>query len=235
MSSVVVRAASRLQISRSQARVWILDSPTPVDGESSKLVVDRDDDCCSRRFATKKSIPWKCLARKHEPHRFHDANMEKDVTQRISSARLHKIKELRNELYDVQRTLEAVNVENKMLKRLQQRHIRALHKFESAENDLHQLIKRHNSEVRALRQSLRMSQVQERYVSRRLKETEKELLRTKDNVYDLQKLSDDNNLAERSELSRKLSDLTVRMEADDKNIKLSHLSHFNLSIPEPME
>ncbi|XP_075449844.1 lebercilin-like protein isoform X2 [Ascaphus truei] len=145
--------------------------------------------------------------------------MEKDVTQRISSARLHKIKELRNELYDVQRTLEAVNVENKMLKRLQQRHIRALHKFESAENDLHQLIKRHNSEVRALRQSLRMSQVQERYVSRRLKETEKELLRTKDNVYDLQKLSDDNNLAERSELSRKLSDLTVRMEADDKNIK----------------
>ncbi|KAJ1112944.1 hypothetical protein NDU88_001204 [Pleurodeles waltl] len=167
------------------------------------------------RYPWKKKQSWKS-ARLNYPQ----IGGEKDVVaQRILSARLRRIKELKNELYEQQQKLEAIHVENKILKRLQLRHIKALGKFESTENDLHQLLTRHNSEVRILRGLLRKSQEQERNVSRKLKEADVELLRTKDCLQKLQKLSEDKGLEEREELSMKLLALSGQLEAEESRIK----------------
>ncbi|CAM4448658.1 lebercilin-like protein isoform X2 [Lepidochelys kempii] len=147
-------------------------------------------------------------------------SQKKDATaQRILSARLHKIKELKNELSDLQHKLEASNLENQLLKQLQYRHLKAIGKYENAENNLPDIIAKHYSEVRSLRGLLRKSQEQERNTSRKLREVEAELLKTKDALQVLQKLSEDTNLAERGELTHRLSILTERMEANDKRIQ----------------
>ncbi|XP_044526239.1 lebercilin-like protein [Gracilinanus agilis] len=141
------------------------------------------------------------------------------MAHRIMSARLHKIKELKNELADIHRKLEATVLENQLLKRLQFRHLKAIGKYENSQNNLPQLMAKHQSEVKNLRQLLRKSQEKERNVSRKLRETDSELLKTKDSLLTLQKLSEDKNLAEREELTQKLSSLTTKMEANDKRIQ----------------
>uniref|UniRef100_A0A8C8SGP1 Lebercilin-like protein n=1 Tax=Pelusios castaneus TaxID=367368 RepID=A0A8C8SGP1_9SAUR len=141
------------------------------------------------------------------------------MAQRILSARLHKIKELKNELSDLQHKLEASNLENQLLKQLQFRHLKAIGKYENAENNLPDIIAKHYSEVRTLRGLLRKSQEQERNTSRKLREVEAELLKTKDALQALQRLSEDKNLAERGELTHRLSILTEKMEANDKRIQ----------------
>ncbi|XP_042724029.1 lebercilin-like protein isoform X4 [Lagopus leucura] len=68
------------------------------------------------------------------------------VAQRILSARLHKIKELKNEIFDLQRKLEASNLENQVLKRLWYRHSKAIGGYENSESVLPDLLTRHYSE-----------------------------------------------------------------------------------------
>ncbi|EPY79216.1 hypothetical protein CB1_000950006 [Camelus ferus] len=141
------------------------------------------------------------------------------MTHRVLSARLHKIKELRNELADLHRKLEATAIENQFLKQLQFRHLKAIGKYENSQNNLPQIMVKHQNEVKNLRQLLRKSQGKERTVSRKLRETDSELLKTKDALQALQKLSEDKNLAEREELTQRLSVLTTKMEANDKKIQ----------------
>ncbi|EDL76660.1 similar to RIKEN cDNA 4921526F01 gene [Rattus norvegicus] len=141
------------------------------------------------------------------------------MTHRILSARLHKIKELKNELADIHRKLEATILENQFLKQLQLRHLKAIGTYVNSQNNLPQITVKHQNEVKNLRQLLRKSQEKERAVSRKLRETDSELLRTKDALQALQRLSEDKNLAEREELTHRLTDLTAKMEANDKKIQ----------------
>ncbi|XP_066474894.1 lebercilin-like protein [Tiliqua scincoides] len=142
-----------------------------------------------------------------------------NMTRRILSARLHKIKELKNEVSVLQNKLEASNMENQLLKRLQHRHLKAIGKYENAETNLPDLMAKHYGEVRTLRALLRKSQEQERSASRKLREVEAQLLKTKDTLQALQKLSEDKNLAERADLKHKLTILSEKMEASDKKIQ----------------
>lgn len=142
------------------------------------------------------------------------------MTHRILSARLHKIKELKNELSDIHRKLEATVVENQFLKKLQIRHLKAIGKYENSQNNVPQIMIKHQNEVKNLRQLLRKSKEKERTVSRKLRDTDCELLRTKDALQALQKLSEDRTLAEREELTQSLSVLTTKMEANDKKIQV---------------
>ncbi|KAG8518576.1 LOW QUALITY PROTEIN: Lebercilin-like protein [Galemys pyrenaicus] len=141
------------------------------------------------------------------------------MTHRILSARLHKIKELKNELSDIHRKLEVTVIENQFLKQVQLRHLRAIGKYENSQNNLPQIVAKHQSEVKNLRQLLRKSQAKERVVSRKLRETDSELLRTKDILQALQRLSEDKNLAEREELTQRLTSLITKTEANDKKIQ----------------
>uniref|UniRef100_A0A673SWT2 Lebercilin-like protein n=1 Tax=Suricata suricatta TaxID=37032 RepID=A0A673SWT2_SURSU len=141
------------------------------------------------------------------------------ATHRVLSARLHKIKELKNELCDTRRHLEATVMENQFLKHLQIRHLKAIGKYEHSQHNLPQIMVKHQNEVKNLRQLLRKSQEKERSASRKLREADSELLKTKDSLQALQRLSEDKNLAEREELTQRLSVLTTKMEANDEKIQ----------------
>ncbi|XP_077198841.1 lebercilin-like protein isoform X2 [Paroedura picta] len=148
-----------------------------------------------------------------------NSQKKNNVARRILSARLHKVKELKNEVCVLKNELEASNMENQLLKSLQFRHLKAIAKYENAETNLPDLLERHSREVRTLRVLLRKSQEQERNASRKLREVEIQLLKTKDAFQALQKLCEDKHLAERGELRHRLTALTERMEASDKKIQ----------------
>ncbi|KAH0624825.1 hypothetical protein JD844_032664 [Phrynosoma platyrhinos] len=146
-------------------------------------------------------------------------SQKNNVARRLLSARLHKVKELKNEVFVLNNKLEASNMENQILKRLQHRHLKAISKYENAETNLPDLMAKQCGEVKTLRALLRKSQEQERNASRKLREVEAQLLKTKDTLQALQKLSEDKHLAERGELKHRLTALTQRMEASDKKIQ----------------
>ncbi|XP_014793666.1 PREDICTED: lebercilin-like protein [Calidris pugnax] len=141
------------------------------------------------------------------------------VAQRISSARLHKIKELKNEIIYLQHQLEASTLENHLLKQLQYRHSKAIGRYESSESNLTGLLASHYNEVRALRELLRMSQEDERNTSRKLRKVEAELMKAKDALQTLLMLSEDKALAEREDLGHKLAVLTEKLEVNDTRIQ----------------
>ncbi|XP_027500804.1 lebercilin [Corapipo altera] len=141
------------------------------------------------------------------------------VTKRVLSARLLKINELRNELTELHIKLDELQKENRALKRLQHRQEKALNKFEDTENEISQLLARHNNEIRILRERLRKSQERERATERRLKDSEDELYRTKTVLQKLKKLSADKHLAERDDLAKKLANAESRLEDREKRVK----------------
>ncbi|XP_062464238.1 lebercilin isoform X2 [Pezoporus occidentalis] len=141
------------------------------------------------------------------------------VTKKVLSARLLKINELRNELTELHIKLDELQKENRVLKRLQHRQEKALNKFEDTENEISQLLARHNNEIRILRERLRKSQERERATERRLKDSEDELYRTKTALQKLKKLSADKHLAERDDLAKKLAYAESRLEDSEKRIK----------------
>ncbi|NXS48016.1 LCA5 protein, partial [Balaeniceps rex] len=116
--------------------------------------------------------------------------------------------ELRNELTELHIKLDELQKENRALKRLQHRQEKALNKFEDTENEISQLLARHNNEIRILRERLRKSQ-----------EREHELYRTKTVLQKLKKLSADKHLAERDDLAKKLAYAESRLEDSGKRIK----------------
>uniref|UniRef100_A0A8C8ECI5 Lebercilin-like protein n=1 Tax=Otus sunia TaxID=257818 RepID=A0A8C8ECI5_9STRI len=141
------------------------------------------------------------------------------VAQRISSSRLHKIKELKNEIFDLQHQLEASRLENHFLKQLQRRQSKVIGRYQNSEHNLLDLLTSHYNEVRALRKLLRMSQEDERNTARKLRKVEAELLKAKDALQTLHMLSEDKALAEREELDHRLSVLTEKIEVNDQQIQ----------------
>ncbi|XP_038657440.1 lebercilin-like protein isoform X1 [Scyliorhinus canicula] len=141
------------------------------------------------------------------------------VTRHILSARLHKTKELKNEVCDLQRELENARLENRLLRQLQYRHMKALVRFENEQNNLPQLLVRHEGEVQMLKEMLRKSKDQDRNVSKQLKEAESELWKTKNSLQKLKVLCDKKNLGERDELNWQLTNLTKKLELDQQKIQ----------------
>ncbi|NXM87600.1 LCA5L protein, partial [Oenanthe oenanthe] len=145
---------------------------------------------------------------------------DKNATaQRISSARLHKIKELKNEKFDLQRRIEASSLENQALRELNRRHGRALGRYSCAESHLQELLAGHRNEINELRTLLKMSQEAERNTASELKRVEMEMRRTEGDLKTLVVLSEDKALAEREELNHRLAVLNKTLEAKDDRIK----------------
>ncbi|NWZ01419.1 LCA5L protein, partial [Loxia curvirostra] len=145
---------------------------------------------------------------------------EKNATaQRISSARIHKIKELKNEIFELQRKIETSSFENLALKELNRRHTRAIERYSNAESHLQELLAGHRSDMRDLRNLLKTSQEAEKNSARELKKVEADLRRTKGELKALAVLSEDKALAEKEELNRRLSVLNETLEAKDETIQ----------------
>ncbi|NXK93370.1 LCA5L protein, partial [Formicarius rufipectus] len=141
------------------------------------------------------------------------------VAQQVVSARIHKIKELKNEIVDVQRKTEAASLENHTLRLLQQRQAKAIDRYKKSESNFQDILARHDKEVRDLRDLLRMSKESERNTSKKVRKVEAELLKAKDALQTLLVLSEDKGLAGREELNHRLSELTQKLEAKDKRIE----------------
>uniref|UniRef100_A0A3B4AZ24 Lebercilin domain-containing protein n=1 Tax=Periophthalmus magnuspinnatus TaxID=409849 RepID=A0A3B4AZ24_9GOBI len=139
------------------------------------------------------------------------------VTKRMLSARLLKINELRNALAELQQHTNELQKENRVLRQLQLRQEKALHRYDDTESEISQLISRHSNEVHVLRERLRRTQERERTVERRLKESEGQLLRSQATVARLKKLVNQRDLGQRDELTRKLDEEKgLRQEAERK-------------------
>ncbi|XP_063035586.1 lebercilin-like protein [Melospiza melodia melodia] len=147
-------------------------------------------------------------------------HQEKTPTaQRISSARIHKIKELKNEIFDLRKKIETWSFENLALRELNRRHSKAMERYGNTESHLQEMLAEHRSDVRHLRSLLKMSQEAERNTARELKKVEAELRRTEGDLKALAVLSGDKALAEKEELSRRLSVLNETLEAKDERIQ----------------
>ncbi|XP_036623476.1 LOW QUALITY PROTEIN: lebercilin [Trichosurus vulpecula] len=144
------------------------------------------------------------------------------LTKRVLSARLLKINELQNEVTELQVKLDELLKENKALKRLQYRQEKALNKFEDTENEISQLIVRHNNEIKVLKERLRKSQEKERATDKKVKDTECELYKTKCSLKKLKKLSESKHLPEREDLAKKL--VLAENKLDDTEKKIKELS-----------
>ncbi|NXQ35211.1 LCA5L protein, partial [Alaudala cheleensis] len=148
------------------------------------------------------------------------AHQDKNATgQRISSATKHKITELKNEIFDLQRKIEEASSENQALRDVSRRQARAIDKYSNAESRLQGLMAGHRHDVRELRKLLRTAQEAEKNTARELKRVEAELRRTKGDLKTLVVLSEDKELAEREELSRRLSVLNEALEAKEERIQ----------------
>lgn len=146
-------------------------------------------------------------------------NMEY-VTKRMLSARRIKINELKNEMEDMSKQLIELQTENRNLKR--ERHIREkqLDKYAYQENDMGNVLQRHNSEVRVLKENIRKSKEKNHKLEQNLKHTEDELERTKKLLRKMKGLVEDKELAERDELARKLSKAESLLDEKDKRVRV---------------
>ncbi|XP_042543034.1 lebercilin isoform X1 [Dipodomys spectabilis] len=140
------------------------------------------------------------------------------VTKRVLSASLLKISALQNEVCELQVKIAELLKENKALKRLQYRQEKALNKFED-ENEIAQLILRHNNEIIVLKEHLRKSQEKERATEKRAKDTEGELSRTKFSLQKLKKISEARHLPERDDLAKKLVSAELKLDDTERRIK----------------
>ncbi|KAM5257136.1 lebercilin [Ctenodactylus gundi] len=199
-------------------------SPTNIREKNSKKEVSRNQEHHqTSRKPSPKVVPNKKGARvgfrsqslSREPHR-KDPDL---VTKRVLSARLLKITALQNEVSELQVKLTELLKENKALKRLQYRQEKALSKFEDAENEISQLISRHNNEITALKERLRKSQEKERATEKRVKDAEGELFRTKFSLQKLRKISEARHLPERDDLARKLVSAELKLDDTERRIK----------------
>lgn len=86
-----------------------------------------------------------------------------------------------------------------------------------------QVLAKHGNEVRGLQELLRKARIRRNSLSRRLRGTEEELLRTKDILHRLQLLSEDRSLKEREELSHRLALISVDLNRKNKRIQVQYM------------
>jgi hypothetical protein len=83
-----------------------------------------------------------------------------------------------------------------------------------------QVLAKHGNAMRALQELQRKARNRRNCLSRRLRGTKEELLRTKDALYRLQLLSEDCSLEEREGLSHRLALITVDLHRKNKRIQV---------------
>ncbi|XP_028825220.1 lebercilin [Denticeps clupeoides] len=135
------------------------------------------------------------------------------VTKRLLSARLLKINELKNALAELRLHGDELQRENRLLRQLQQRHEKALHRYGDTEHEIGELLARHGNETHALRERLRRAHEQQRAAERARRDADEKLRRGHEELARLRKLAGDRRLGEREELARQLA-LTQEAEQE---------------------
>ncbi|XP_076467153.1 uncharacterized protein LOC143298233 isoform X2 [Babylonia areolata] len=141
------------------------------------------------------------------------------VTRRLLSANRLKMNELQNQLEEMKKQMKIVVDENKLYKRMQHKQEKALVKFEDRESELPQMIQSHSNEVRSLREQLRRTREKYEKTDRYLRDAEDELERVNTRAKKYKALADQKDLAERSDLDRRLNNAELSIEEKESRIK----------------
>lgn len=205
-------------------------SPSPLPQRGART--QRVSSSSIRPTGVRKRVPWRpgpqTVPPKQRSSGLRSQSLGKDappkdldlVTKRLLSARLLKVSELKNALAELQLRTDELQRENRLLKQLQLRHEKALHRYSDTESEISQLISRHNNETHVLRERLRRSQEKERVAERRCRDADEQLQRCRDQLHKLQKLADDQRLGERDDLARKLAHEQFKAQESERRLKV---------------
>uniref|UniRef100_A0A1B6CW02 Lebercilin domain-containing protein n=1 Tax=Clastoptera arizonana TaxID=38151 RepID=A0A1B6CW02_9HEMI len=143
-----------------------------------------------------------------------------DFTQRIMSAKLLRVKELRNQLAVTQHQVNELTNENRLLKTMQKRQETALRKYEGTEARLPQLMQSHNEEMRILTSKLKQLKTQNQKLCEKLKNTETHLNNLQEQHVHLLQLTRDRNLGEREQLANQVQELQASVQEQNDLIQI---------------
>ncbi|XP_046820726.1 putative leucine-rich repeat-containing protein DDB_G0290503 isoform X1 [Vespa crabro] len=143
-----------------------------------------------------------------------------NLTQRVVSAKMLRIKQLQNQLADAHYHLNELANENRLLKALQKRQDSALRRYEGTTAELPKIINSHQEELRILQIKHKKLKALHKNISDLLKEKENELYSLQTQNKHLLQLSKDRNLAEREKLQMQVSELNHKIMQQQENIQL---------------
>ncbi|XP_011493835.1 PREDICTED: uncharacterized protein LOC105359057 [Ceratosolen solmsi marchali] len=141
------------------------------------------------------------------------------IRQRISSAKMLRIKQLQNQLADAHFHLNELSNENKLLKVIQKRQDTALKRYEGTNAELPRIIHSHHEDLRVLQTKFKKLKCQYKETSDVLKDKENELHSLQIQNKKLLQLSKDRQLREREKLQTQVLDLNHRIDQQDEIIQ----------------
>ncbi|XP_041976694.1 lebercilin [Aricia agestis] len=149
-----------------------------------------------------------------------DMSRDRHVSQRVLSAKTHRVKALQNQLADAHYHLQELSNENRVLRAMQKKQEMALQRYENSNAELPQILNSHNEEIRVQQTRYKQLKAQYKEVAQKLKERDLQLQQLRDEHQHLQELSKDKNLYEREKLQVQVAELTAKVQQQSETINL---------------
>ncbi|XP_063532145.1 uncharacterized protein LOC134742887 isoform X2 [Cydia strobilella] len=143
---------------------------------------------------------------------------DRSVTQRVLSAKTHRVKQLQNQLADAQYHLQELSNENRVLRAMQKKQETALQRYENSNAELPQVLNSHTEEIRIQQLKYKQLKQQMKETLTKLKERDMQLQQLRDEHQHLLELSKDRNLLEREKLQSQMSDLQLKVQQQNETI-----------------
>ncbi|CAH2075625.1 unnamed protein product, partial [Iphiclides podalirius] len=140
------------------------------------------------------------------------------VTQRVLSAKTHRVKQLQNQLADAHYHLQELSNENRVLRAMQKKQEIALQRYENSNAELPQVLNSHNEEMRVQQSRCKQLRQQCREMAARLKERDLQLQQLRDEHHHLLELAKDKGLPEREKLLNQVRELSAKVEEQAETI-----------------
>ncbi|XP_061537975.1 uncharacterized protein LOC133405210 isoform X2 [Phycodurus eques] len=142
-----------------------------------------------------------------------------------------KIKNLKRQNGDLQLELVVVKTQSKVMKNVLHRHTVAVQEYQRLEGNLSQIQDQHINEVKGMRNLLRKTRSSCDVLAKKLQDSEKELLDSKDKILQLElQILHNPSMLEKEELSCRLDEATIDLKEKNKRIweRQKELDHHNL-------
>ncbi|XP_028037244.1 lebercilin-like protein [Bombyx mandarina] len=148
------------------------------------------------------------------------ASKDRYVTQRVLSAKTHRVKQLQNQLADAHYHLQELSNENRVLRAMQKKQEIALQRYENSNAELPQVLNSHNEEIRIQQSKYKQLKQQYRDLTQRMKEKDMQLQQLRDEHQHLVDLSKDRNLLEREKLQAQVTELSAKVQQQNETISM---------------
>ena len=153
----------------------------------------------------------------HLSHTYHSKSLKTSPSQRHQfSAKNHAIRSLENKLSEKGKEIETLKAEIKLLHRLQVRQDRELNRIVKQEDEMPQILRRHEEEVKTLRTLLKKKDKEVAERSRKSTELLEEMQRLSELNKKLQSLVKNGKLQERDRLSAQVEEMRQLLQKKDQ-------------------